>query len=348
MGHVYGAYMSVGIGESWQSLTGRGQTWQWALLWTVVAVAIVFRPVFARVEKVFMVLLALLTVSFVGMAIWAGPSPSGILRGTLGFELPEQVGPFNSLLLVVGMLGAIGGSIMNLVYPYFLDQKGWRGPQYRRVQRYDFLFGIIVMIVLDLAVWTVAAELVYGSGKTIHTLADLSGLLGSALGEGGRVLFYLGVFAAVYTSIIGNAFGLGLLASHAWLRWQAGSQPIASDYRTHPLYRAVVLWVLISPLVWTIPGMPGFVRLTLIGNSAQVMLVPILAIGLFWITASPRYIGPQYRNRWWENLIMAAVLLISFWGAYGSIKSVWNELQKESTESVVNRTEPSISTGARL
>jgi Mn2+/Fe2+ NRAMP family transporter len=271
-------------------------------------------------------LLALLTVSVLGTALWAGPSPAGILRGTLGFEMPEQVGPFGSLLLAVSMLGAIGGSIMNLVYPYFLDAKGWRGPQYRRLQTYDFLLAILVMIVLDVAVWTLGAELVHGSGQHIHSLDDLSRLLSDVLGPGGRVLFYLGLFAAVYTSLIGNAFGLGLLASHAYLRFRAGSLPLATDYRTHPTYRLVAIWILVSPLVWTIPGMPGFVRLTLIGNSVPVILVPILAIGLFWITASSRYIGAQYRNHWWENLVMIVVLAISFWGAAGSVRSLMNEL----------------------
>jgi Mn2+/Fe2+ NRAMP family transporter len=328
MGHVYGAYMAVGVGETWASLTGVGQTWQWAIFWTVVALAIVFRPVFQRVERLFLVLLALLTVSFLGIAIWAGPSASGVLRGVIGFQMPSRVGPFDSLLLAMGILGAVGGSVMNLVYPYFLDEKGWRGPKYRRVQMYDFTLGIVVMIVLDLAVWTVGAEVLHGTGQSIHSLADLSRLLSTALGEGGRVLFYLGVFAAVYTSIVGHALGLGLLASHAYLRWRAGDGPISRDYRGQPMYRFVALWILISPLVWTIPGMPGFVRLTLISNSAQVMLVPILATGLFWITASARFIGEKYRNRWWENLVMAGVLAISLWGAYGSVLSVWRELGK--------------------
>jgi Mn2+/Fe2+ NRAMP family transporter len=268
-----------------------------------------------------------------GTAIWAGPNPAGILRGTLGFELPERVGPFDSLLLVVGMLGAIGGSVMNLVYPYFIEQKGWRGPEYRKVQMYDFSLGIVVMIILDLAVWTLGAELMYGTGQQIHNLNDLSRLLSLALGRGGQVLFYLGVFAAVYTSIVGHALGLGLLASHSYLRWRAGDQPITSEYRSHPMYRCVAIWILLSPLVWTLPGMPDFVRLTLIGNSIQVVLVPFLAIGLFWITASSRFIGSKYRNRWWENLVMIGVLLVSLWGAYGSIRSVWNELSKESVPS---------------
>jgi Mn2+/Fe2+ NRAMP family transporter len=175
----------------------------------------------------------------------------------------------------------------------------------------------------------VGAELVHGTDQHILSLADLSRLMSGTLGEGGRVLFYLGVFAAVYTSIVGHALGLGLLASHAHRRWRAGAdQPIDRDYRGHWVYRYTVLWILISPLIWTVPGMPGFVRLTLISNSAQVMLVPILATGLFWITASPRFIGHQYRNRWWENLVMVVVLLISVWGAYGSIRSVWNEISR--------------------
>ena len=37
--------------------------------------------------------------------------------------------------------------------------------------------------------------------------------------------------------------------------------------------------------------MPGFVALTLAANSAQVVLLPLLAGGLWWITASERLIG---------------------------------------------------------
>ena len=110
-------------------------------------------------------------------------------------------------------------------------------------------------------------------------------LLSNVLGEGGRVLFYLGIFAAIYTSILGHAAGLGYLGSHAWLRWQAGTKPLTTDYRQHPLYRWIVVWCLVSPLIWTIPGMPDFVTLTLVANSAQVVLLPLLAGGLWWITA---------------------------------------------------------------
>lgn len=323
MGHVYGAYMVVGVGETSARLVGRGATWQWAVLWTIVAWTLVFRPIWGRVEAIFKVLLAVLSLSFLGSAVWVGISPSGIARGVLAFEMPQQTGRHDSLLIAVGMLGAIGGSLMNLVYPYMLERKGWRGPEYRRVQMYDFLLAVLVMIILDLAVWTLGAELVHAEGGTITDLASLTQLLAGAVGRGGEMLFYLGVFAAVFTSLVGHAIGLGWLSAHAWLRIQAGPTSAARlDYENHPLYRAVVVWVLVSPLIWTLPNMPDFVTLTLIANSLQVVLIPLLAGGLWWITASERFIGSKYRTRTWENLVMLVIFCLSLWGAVGAVLSV--------------------------
>jgi Mn2+/Fe2+ NRAMP family transporter len=321
MGHVYESYMTVGAGEVCRNLFRVGQTWQWALLCNGVALLLVFRPSYQRMEMIFKVLLAVLAVSFVGSALWVGFDVSAVARGLYRLELPEQRGHFNPLLVAVAMIGAVGGSLMNLAYPYFLEEKGWRGPQYRRVQFYDFLLAVTVMIVLNLAVWTLGAELLFPD-KQIKVLDDLPRLLSTVLGEGGRVLFYLGIFAAVYTSVLGHAAGLAYMGSHAWLRWQAGTGPIKTDYRHHPLYRWIAVWCLVSPLVWTIPGMPDFITLTLIANSAQVVLLPLLAGGLWWITASARYIGADYRNRWWENLLMALLFALAIYGAVNSVLSI--------------------------
>jgi Mn2+/Fe2+ NRAMP family transporter len=320
MGHIYGAYMAVGVGETWARITGVGTTWQWALPWTAVALVISFRPTYRALDWVFKILLALLSISFVGGALWVGPDFGGILRGTFTFALPPQKGPFDSMVLAIGVIGAVGGSLMNLAYPTFIAQKGWRGPAFRRVQMYDFILAVAVMIVLDLAVWTLGAELVPRTGRHISDLDDLAGLLQQVLGRAGRVLFLLGFFAAVYTSVIGHAVGLGSIGTQAYVRWRGTPAP-ASEVR-HPVYRFLVLWVLLSPLVWTLPGFPGVVSLTVLANSFQVVLIPFLAGGLWWITADRRYIGATYRNRLWENLVMAVVFALSLWGTYGSVTSV--------------------------
>jgi Mn2+/Fe2+ NRAMP family transporter len=325
MGHVYGSYMTRGVGEVCRNVFGFGAIWQWAVVCNGVAMYLVFRPTFRALELLFFFFLAVMSVSFVGSAVWIGVDAGEVVRGLVRIEMPGRHGAYDPWRVALAMIGAVGGSLMNLAYPYFLEAKGWRGPAYRRVQLYDFILGIVAMLVLNLAVWVLGAELLFPD-KHIERLEDLPDLLSVVLGQPGRILFYAGIFAAIYTSIIGHAAGLGRLGTHAWLRWKAGTGPIVTDFRSHPWYRWIAIWCLVSPLIWTLPGMPGFVALTLAANSAQVVLLPMLAGGLWWITASERLIGPDYRNRWWENLMMGLLFSLATYFAIRAVRDLTSAL----------------------
>jgi len=322
LGHIYNSYMLSGIGETFVNVIGVGKVWHWATFWALVALITIFRPTYRRMEILFKVFLGVLAVSLLGTAIWAKPDLGGIARGVISFELPPRAGGFDALLVVIAMIGALGGSIANLIYPYFLEQKGWHGPKYRRVQQYDFLLAIIVFIVFTMALWTLGAELLFAKGDQIKNLADLTNLLGAALGKGGRLLFYLGVFGVLYTSLVGQSLGLSAMATHGYLRWRKVHDEHKIDYTKPKFYKIGILWIILSPVVWSLPGMPDFITLTLVANSFQVVLIPLLVGGIWWITASSRFIGAQYRNRWWENGALLALFIVSLWGAWGSVQSV--------------------------
>lgn len=325
MSHVYGSYMARGVGEVCRNVFGFGAIWQWAIASNAVAAYLVFRPSYRALEFVFLFFLGVLSVSFLGCAIWVGFDPGEVARGLARVDMPGRQGAYDPWHVSIAMIGAVGGSLMNLVYPYFLDAKGWRAPQYRRVQTYDLLLGIVAMLALNLAVWVLGAELMFPDTRIEH-LEDLPNLLSTVLGEPGRILFYLGIFSAIYTSIIGHAAGLGLLGTHAWIRWRGGPEPAAADLRPHPCYRWIALTSLVTPLVWTLPGMPGFVALTLTANGAQVILLPLLAGGLWWITASERLIGREHRNRWWENVLMGALFLLATYFAFRAVINLIDQL----------------------
>ena len=321
MGHVYGAYMTRGIGEASRNVFGFGEIWQWALGWNLLAMYLVFRPSYRALELVFLFFLAVLSASFLGSAIWVGFDPRDVAGGLVRMEMPGRQGVYDPWRVALAMIGAVGGSLMNLVYPYFLEAKGWRGPQYRRLQLYDFVLGMVAMLVLNLAVWVLGAELLYPDRHVEH-LEDLPDLLSTVIGPAGRVLFYAGIFSAVYTSIIGHAAGLGSLGTHAWLRMRSPAVPAGTDFRRHPCYRWIAIGCLLPPLIWTMPFAPGFVALTLAANSAQVALLPLLAGGLWWITASARLIGPEHRNRWWENAVMGLLFSLATYFAVQAIRDL--------------------------
>ncbi len=186
MGHVYGSYMTRGIGEVCRNVFGFGAIWQWAVLCNGAALYLVFRQSFRRLELVFLFFLAVLSVSFLGSALWVGFDAGDVASGLTRIDMPDRRGAYDPWQVALAMIGAVGGSLMNLVYPYFLDAKGWRGPAYRRVQQYDLLLGVLAMLLLNLAVWVVGAELLYPD-KQIEHLEDLPNLLSAVLGECRRV-----------------------------------------------------------------------------------------------------------------------------------------------------------------
>jgi Mn2+/Fe2+ NRAMP family transporter len=323
-GHFYNSYMIKGVGETTTKLVGVLAPWQWSVFWVLVTAALLWRGTFRHIEIVFYVFLMMLSVSLIGVAVWSGPNPLAALQGVFLFSLPEQKGPFAALLVVTSLIGAVGGSIANLLYPYFMDQKGWTGARFRPLQQYDLAFGTFVIVALNLAVWTIGAEILHPRGITITNLDDLANLLTVVLGKLGGPIFYLGVFAALYSSVIGIAAGYGLLCADVVNVHRSGNavHVAGPDVARSKTYRIVAAWCLFSPLVWSLPGMPGFITLTVLANAASVVVLPLLCGSLWYITARTAFIGPAYRNRWWENGLMGGLFLLSLWGAYQSIAAI--------------------------
>ena len=322
--HFYGSYLVRGLGEVSVHLSGSGPAWAWSIFWVVLAAAFLFRGIYRRLEVVFTVFLILLSVSLIGVAAWTGPSPLAAAKGIFLLDIPEQSGPFGALLVITSLIGAVGGSLANLLSPYFMQQKGWRGPRYRRLQLYDLAFGTGVLVLLNLSVWTIGAELLHPSGLTVSSLDDLANLLTLTLGALGGPIFYLGVFAALYSSVIGIAAGFGYLMTDVVRvrRTPAATRAARLDVGHSRTYRAVAAWALFSPLVWSLPGMPGFIIMTIVANAAAVIVLPVLCGALWLLTARSTYIGATYRNGMWENAVLAGLFLLSLWGAWQSVIAI--------------------------
>jgi Mn2+/Fe2+ NRAMP family transporter len=312
LGHGVCAYLLTGAAIACVKLSGYDNVRAWAVVLALLSFMVAFRPAYRKIEKVFFVLVGILSVCFVSLAIWSGPSPAGIARGVFGFAVPQLAGRYDAMTLMLSMVGAVAGGLGNLMYPYFVREKGWITPLHRKVQRYDLLFGIVVMIVLDLAVWVVGAEILYPKGIRVVDVNGLAMLLGAALGRFGTTLFYVGILAALFSNLAGSGCAYSYLGSDAWAHWRRspGSPDGADERRKHPLYRFLVAWIILSPLIWPLMGQSDFVALTLIVNAAQVVIIPVIVIGMWIITARSKYIGTGYRNRAWENIAVGFLFLL--------------------------------------
>ena len=62
--------------------------------------------------------MALLVLIFLWALIGSGIDVGAFIHG-LTFSMPEDRGAYGAWLVVVAIIGAVGGSVANLMYPYF-------------------------------------------------------------------------------------------------------------------------------------------------------------------------------------------------------------------------------------
>eukprot|EP01052_Picozoa_sp_SAG31_P025327 SAG31_NODE_2213_length_6174_cov_4.236214_6_plen_158_part_00 len=151
------------------------------------------------------------------------------------------------------------------------------------------------------------------------------------LGAFGGPLFYLGALAALLSSVIGNAAGYGeLLSEFHRVLWPHDNDEFAGAASQNNLakfrFRVWVMWVLLPPLIWSAPGAPGFVTLTVIVNAANVVALPFLTLSVWLLTSSKRLIGGAHVNRWWEHGILCGLFVLALWAARQSSVSIADAL----------------------
>lgn len=79
-----------------RNVFGFGAVWQWAGACNSVALYLVFRQSYRALKRVFLVFLAVLSVSFLGCALWVGFNAGEVARGLVRVEMPGRQGASRS------------------------------------------------------------------------------------------------------------------------------------------------------------------------------------------------------------------------------------------------------------
>lgn len=314
MGHLQMAYMIKGSAEAVRNLVGSGATWMWAIVVVCVSLFTLGRDVYKKLETVMKVLLAIMTAGFVGLAIATGPDVGAMVKGTVGFGIPAETGIFGAIMLAMSLVGAVAGSLTNFLYCRFIRDKGWRDPSHKKLQRNDLLFGLGMMTFINLAIWVVGAQMLKPQGIEVKDMTDISKALTIAFGPVGHVAFYLGVFGALWSSVLGTAVGYTKIACEN-IGFISSKYTVKNDdvLEQHPLYRWIILFVLISPIVWSVPGAPSFVVLVVVVNAINALFLPAIAVGILIISNKKEFLG-KYTNNVAENIVLTGTVILAVWG----------------------------------
>lgn len=317
MGHLMNAYMIKGAGEALAMLLRIDYPLLCSMAVVLAVWMLVGRNIYAMIEGVMKVLLAVMTLAFLALAVMSGPDVAGIVKGTIGFSIPADEGVHGALLVAVSVIGAVAGSVANFVHPYVMREKGWVGPQHKRIQRNDLLFAVFVGIVINLAIWIVGAEILRPNGIEVKTLGDLGKALELFFGPIGWYIFFVGVFATLFASISGKTTAFPMLITDAFQHVKPERRErYGKEFHNDPMHKWFMLFILVTPLAWSIPGMPDFVTLTIGVSALNIVGLPVISLGLLIMSNQKSLLGKAYRNNWFENIALAFATGLALWVAF--------------------------------
>jgi len=306
-GVVFGAAVASACGLGLSALFG-GPVWAWAILNSLVGLALVWTGRYTLFENVMKVLVGLMFVTMVGSAIVVLPS-----LGELASGLVPRV-PDGSLLYALGLAGGVGGTITLASYGYWLREKRWRGSSWIGTMRTDALVAYAVTTLFIVAMLVIGVGFLFGTNTSIadeEGLVSLASLMGERIGEPVRVLFLVGFWSASFTSLLGVWNGVPYLFAD-FVRILRGGEEAADadedpvDEKSWP-YRAYLLWLTFPPMLLLFLQQP--VGLVLVYAALGAFFMPFLAITLLLLLNSRRVEG-GYRNGLVANAILVGCVLL--------------------------------------
>lgn len=255
-------------------------------------------------EKVLVVLVLLMSFSFLITAIITKPNIVTILKGLF---IPKS--PKNSLLTIIGLIGTTVVPY-NLFLHASLVKERWKTPSSISLARKDTIISIALGGLVSLAIMITAAGI---QTNSITNGADLALSLAPLYGSFAKYFLALGLFSAGITSAITAPLAASYVAKGC-LGWQGGLKSTK--------FRLVWMLILFLGVIFSSFGVKP-IQIIKVAQIANGLLLPIIAGILLWIMNQESVLG-NYKNTKFQNLIGLCILTFSIFLGVKSILKVFN------------------------
>lgn len=259
---------SVGSGLAMASIT-ESPTVQWIVGLSLLAMfTLFFKSFYMILEKIMIVLVILMLFSFAITVLISKPDVGKLFAGLI----PDV--PKGSELLIVAMV-ATSCSIAGAFYQsYLVQQKDWRGASFVEC-RNESIVGITLMGLISMMVLVAAASVLHTNQIAVNSVGDMGRSLEPLFGRWSYILFTIGLFAASFSSLLGNAtLGGSILAD---------ALQIGGDHRQLSTRLLIMIQIVIGSVI-AIVFSEWRLKLIVYAQAFTILVVPLIALILLSIT----------------------------------------------------------------
>ena len=167
-----------------------------ALVMTIILYGILLLGEYSIFEKILVICVTVMGLSFIVSMFIVLPEPGEIVRGFVP-SIPDVEG---GKLLVAAFVGTTMAAPVFVTRPLFIQGKGW-GKENTREQSRDAIVSAILMFVVSGSIIIAATGAVYHEGKTIDKVLDMVYTLEPVAGKFAVAIFIVGTLSAGISSI---------------------------------------------------------------------------------------------------------------------------------------------------
>ncbi|HUS86842.1 MAG TPA: Nramp family divalent metal transporter [Bacteroidales bacterium] len=305
-GNILGGVMGLGVLTNLEFIElGSARINIWGPLIGILAFAILYIGKYRIIEKGLVLMVIIMSLTFLTTAVIVRPSLTKILQGLFIPRLSE-----GSLLTVVGLIGTT-------VVPYnlFLHasavREKWKDKSLLGTVRADSLISLGAGGVISMAIVITSAAAFYGTESVISNAGDMASQLQPLLGSASSVFLAIGLMAAGVSSAI-TAPLAAAYATSGILGWKRSMK----DSR----FRSVWIAILITGTLFSSVGFSP-VKAILFAQVANGILLPLISLFLLKVMNNKMLLG-EHRNRTFANIAGFLVVLVTVILGIKSIISV--------------------------
>ncbi|MEO0339144.1 MAG: Nramp family divalent metal transporter, partial [Bacteroidota bacterium] len=177
-----------------------GQEYWWVLGVAMVIIAIMYavlwRGKYSIFEKILVLFVSLMGLSFLLSLFVVLPDPSAILKGFIP-SIPQVEG---GRMLVAAFVGTTMAAATFISRPLFIQGKGWTIKDLAK-QRRDALWAGILIFFISGSIMAVAMSAFYEDGKVVSKVLDMVYALEPIAGKYAIAIFFMGTLAAGLSSV---------------------------------------------------------------------------------------------------------------------------------------------------
>lgn len=274
----------------------------WSLLIGFIAFILLAIGNYKVLERVFIVLVVIMSISFLVTAFMTRPQILPLLKGLFI--------PTSGTAGILTVMALIGTTVVpyNLFLHASLVGEKWKGANALSIARKELFWAILLGGIVSMAIVVTAAA----SGITeVATAADLAVGLEPLFGPYAKFFIAIGLFAAGISSAITAPLAAAYVV-RGCLGWKKGLNSVK--------FKMVWAGILLLGVFFSSLGLKP-VEIIQFAQVANGILLPVVAIFLFWVVNRSTIMG-EYKNSVIQNLLGLVIIAVTVFLGAKSIYTV--------------------------